>query len=477
MEIPTCNLSHAPQQQVCLLIMMNCDSIFSFLLIASHPGNPLEHFQELIAVNHAKIIMRDASSSPEKTFIVWDPPFKDTRRPEQGRQSALMEVCNLVSYFVHKGHRVIAFCKTRKLCEIVCDKTQQILCLDNPRLAIKVCAYRSGYLASERRKIEASLFEDRSVAVISTNALELGIDIGHLDVVIQLGFPGSISSFRQQTGRAGRRDRDSLSILVLDPSPIDHHIRLDPRTLFENPPEICQMDIFNECLLLPHMQCASLEWPLDSDADRVFFGDGFSRLLKEDHFQRVGRDFVAVWTDLVPIWQKIQLRSTDTNRFQVYDVDSKELLEEMDPCRALFTVHDQAVYYHMGKTYMVEHFDGQKGFVLVKRKPLNYITRPRDSMEIGIFETSEYKYISDMMIGRGTVRVRYNVFGYYRLIPFEDKIIEKVDLKVSTVERILDGCWINGKQLFQVGFGSRTNGFAQYLHTSVYVCWTKEDPS
>ena len=390
--------------------------------------------------------MKDASPSPEKTFLVWDPPLKDTLHPGQGRQSAIMEVCKLVSYFVQKGHRVIAFCKTRKLCEIVCGQTQQIICLDDPHLSSKICAYRGGYMASERRKIEASLVEDRLVAVISTSALELGIDIGHLDVVIQLGFPGTISSFRQQAGRAGRRNRGSLSILVLDSTPIDHHIRLNPRVLFENPPETCQLDIFNECLLLPHMQCASLEWPLDSDDDCVFFGDDFSCLLKEDHFRRVGCNFVALWTDSVSVWQKIQLRSTDTNRVQIYDLDSKELLEEMEPCRALFTAHDQAIYHHMGKTYLVEHFDGQKGFVLVKQKQSTYITRPRDSTEIEIFETSEYKHISDLVVGRGTVRVRYTVFGYYLLTPFEDKILENVDLKVSTVERILDGCWINSKQ-------------------------------
>ncbi len=172
------------------------------------------------------------------------------------------------------GLRTIAFCKTRKLCELVTAYTRETLKCTAPHLANHVAVYRAGYSPQERRALEGALHGGQLCAVAATNALELGIDVGHLDVTLHLGFPGSVSSLRQQAGRAGRREQPSISVLVAFDGPLDQYFMRHPEALFGRPLEHTQVDTRNQRCVQAHLMCAAAEVPLMGEREVGYFGVG-----------------------------------------------------------------------------------------------------------------------------------------------------------------------------------------------------------
>lgn len=175
---------------------------------------------------------------------------------------------------VQHGLQTIAFCKTRKLCELVTAYTRETLCCTAPALASRVAVYRAGYSPAERRALEGALHSGDLCAVAATNALELGIDVGDLDVTLHLGFPGSVASLRQQAGRAGRRGQASMSILIGFDGPLDQYFMRHPAALFGRPLEHTVVDTLNQRCLQAHLLCAAAELPLVGAREAAMFGAG-----------------------------------------------------------------------------------------------------------------------------------------------------------------------------------------------------------
>ena len=193
--------------------------------------------------------------SGEKLFVLWNPPIID--EDSGARRSALTEASWLVSRLVQADVRTIGFTRSRRAAELLAEFARRDVGDAQKRARIK--SYRAGYLAEDRRKIERELASGELLAVASTNALELGIDIGSLDAAVLTGYPGTRASMWQQAGRAGRRDADSLAILVAQDDPLDQYLVHHPEDLFDKPPEAAVIDPTNPYVLEPHLRCAARE--------------------------------------------------------------------------------------------------------------------------------------------------------------------------------------------------------------------------
>ncbi|KAM0902772.1 hypothetical protein ACQ4PT_019058 [Festuca glaucescens] len=207
----------------------------AFVFCAATLANPREHVMELAGVDKVELVEEDASPCGAKHFVLWNSSGKKTT------SSPIADVARLLAEMVQHGLRCIAFCKTRNLCEQVLAHAREVLeeTTTAPEMAGSICVYRGGYVASERRQIEADLFGGRLRGVAATNALELGIDVGHIDATLHLGFPGSIASLWQRAGRSGRRSKDSVAVYVAFDGALDQYFMNYPAKLFGKPIERC----------------------------------------------------------------------------------------------------------------------------------------------------------------------------------------------------------------------------------------------
>ncbi|KAF6253387.1 P-loop containing nucleoside triphosphate hydrolase protein [Scenedesmus sp. NREL 46B-D3] len=248
---------------------------------------------------------------------------------DQRRESPIVEMSLLLAEAVMHGLRTIAFCKSRKLCELISAYTRENLKACAPHKAGLVKVYRAGYSPAERRQLEADLHSGALTAVAATNALELGIDVGSLDLTLHMGFPGSVASLWQQAGRAGRRSQPSLSLYVAFDGPLDQHFMMHPQELFQRPIECVQLDPCNAIVLHSHLVCAAKELPLlPSD-------DGCEAL----HY--VGRAPNPA--------ADISLRTIDPERFVIYNAADACVLEEIEANMAFYEIYDGAIYmYQVG---------------------------------------------------------------------------------------------------------------------------------
>ncbi|MCO5604471.1 hypothetical protein L7F22_058637 [Adiantum nelumboides] len=270
----------------------------TFIVSSATVANPREHAMELIGLREIQVVQEDGSPCGKKYFVLWDPPMYYTTkmskygqrdqlnksnvdsRPNDKKQlvckraSPIVEVSSLLAEMVQHNLRCISFCKTRKLCELVLSYTREILKETAPNLVESIRAYRAGYTAQDRRDIESELFGGKLRAVAATNALELGVDVGSLDATLHLGFPGTVASLWQQSGRAGRREKPSLSIYIAFGSPLDQYFTRNPTKLFSRAIEHAQVDASNPQVLDGHIACASVEHPVNVEYDDEFFGSG-----------------------------------------------------------------------------------------------------------------------------------------------------------------------------------------------------------
>lgn len=310
----------------------------------------------------------------------------------------------------------------------------------------RVTAYRAGYTPQDRRLIEKEMFSGRLLGIIATNALELGIDIGSLDAVISLGFPYTLAGFRQQAGRAGRRNKDSLAILVADPFPVDQHYVKNPQELFSKPYAVLSVDIDNPLVLEAHVQCAAMEMPIMPEDDAVFFGKGLpklceTRLIKDD------QGFYHCHPRFKPHPAKhVSIRGVEDGHFVVIDITNgrNKVLEEVEPSRASFTIYEGAIYMHQGYTYLVREMNIDGLFAKVIMANVDWTTKQRDFTDVDAVETQRIRRVrgSRSMVFYGSVRVTSIVFGYFK-IDKKGNILDAVDVDTPPIVRNTHGVWLD----------------------------------
>ncbi|KAK9842388.1 hypothetical protein WJX84_006352, partial [Apatococcus fuscideae] len=313
-------------------------------------------------------------------------------REDERRNSPIVELSLLLTECIQHGLKTLAFCKTRKLCELVTAYTRETLKATAPHLAHSISVYRAGYSPTERREIERALFNGELSAVAATNALELGVDVGSLDVTLHLGFPGSVASLWQQAGRAGRREQPSLSIYIAFDGPLDQYFMRYPDKLFGRPIENAMVDSRNATLLEQHLTCAAAEAPVIFQEDRRWFGDSVQDIciglmnagLLARHPQATmahGLHYCGHHDNPAKL---ISLRAIDPERYAILNEENNEVIEEIEESNAFYEVYDGAVYMFQGRTYLCKKLDLDSKVATVRPADLKYYTKVRDMTDIHV---------------------------------------------------------------------------------------------
>lgn len=326
-----------------------------FICTSATIANPKELAQELTGSTFDLI---DDNGAPrgKKHFLFYNPPL--VNEPLQIRQSAVAKVNELAGMFLKEGIQTIVFAKSRVRVELILSRLQELTKRTFNRSAIR--GYRGGYLPKQRREIERGLRSGEIKGVVSTNALELGVDIGQLEVCIMTGYPGSIASSWQQAGRAGRRQKESCVIMVAASTPLDQYIIKNPHYFFERPPETARLNPHNLVIFIDHLKCAAYELPFsmgDVFGDEVV--DDYLDYLTEQHVLHANNGKWHWMSDAFPA-HGISLRSASQENVVIIDqsdVTNHRVIGEMDRFSAMTLLHEEAIYLHEGVQYQVEQLD------------------------------------------------------------------------------------------------------------------------
>ncbi|TRX97800.1 hypothetical protein FHL15_001555 [Xylaria flabelliformis] len=418
-----------------------------FISCSATVANPQDHFKTIFGIDNVHLIDFDGSPSGRKEFLCWNTPFRDPGDPSSGRGSALAECARLFCQLILRGVRVIAFCRVRKQCEeLVTAARSELESLGRPECMARVMGYRGGYTPQDRRRIESEMFEGKLLGIIATTALELGVDIGTLDCVVTLGFPYTIANLRQQSGRAGRRNKDSLSILVGDCFPSDQHYMQNPDELFTKPNCELQVDLSNMLVLEGHLQCAAYEMPIRPAEDAHYFTPDLAKLCEErlvrdelgyyhchDRFRPTPAKFVAI-------------RDTEDDHFAIVDISHEQntVLEELEASRAFFTLYDGAIFLHQGNSYLVRDFQPDRKIAKVERVKVEWTTQQRDFTDIDPVECEAVRKIPGSLSRafHGSIRITQNVFGYFK-VDKRRRILDAVQVDNPPIIRHSKGMWLD----------------------------------
>ncbi|KAI9865121.1 MAG: hypothetical protein M1813_002441 [Trichoglossum hirsutum] len=423
------------------------NSRVKFISCSATVANPEDHMKKIFGINNVRLTDFDGSPSGRKEFLCWNTPFKDPQDPSSGRGSTIAETARLLVQLILRGVRTIAFCLVRKQCELLIGAVRtELTSLERSEVMARVMAYRGGYTHQDRRKIEREMFEGKLMGIVATNALELGVDIGSLDAVITMGFPYTIANLRQQSGRAGRRNKDSLSILVGNGFPTDQYYMDNPDELFTKPNCELQVDLENMLVLEGHIQCAAYEMPIRPDEDKVYFCENLPEIAEERMaidplgFYHCNERFRPYPSKFVPI------RDTEDGHFAVVDISNgrNEVIEEVEPSRAYFTIYEGGIFLHQGLTYLVRDISPERKLAKVELVKVDWTTQQRDFTDIDPVETEAIRSIpgSSSRAFFGPIKIRATVFGFFKLDK-KGRILDAVEVDNPPIEILSKGFWLD----------------------------------
>lgn len=419
-----------------------------FISCSATMANPEAHMKTIFGVEDVKLTDQDGSPNGSKEFVCWNPPYVDQMDPSSGRVSTIREASKMLIFLMLRGVRTIAFCKVRKACEVFVKQVRQDLeAMDRTDLIDRVMSYRGGYTPQDRRRIEQEMFKGALLGIIATNALELGVDIGSLDAVLMIGFPYSISALRQQSGRAGRRNKDSLAMYIADPFPMDQHYMANPDELFTMPNTELQVDLTNTLVMEGHLQCAAAEMPIKIENDQVYFGKTLSEIAKERMIQDANGFFHCHPRFLPQPSRQVGIRDTEDGHFAIIDIthNRNTVLEELEPSRANFTVYEGAIFMHQGRTFLVRELNPEKRFAkVILAQNIEWSTRQRDYTDTDPIETEITRRIPDSpsKVFYGSVRITRIVYGFFK-IDKRNNIMDAVDVDNPPIVIFTKGMWID----------------------------------
>jgi DEAD/DEAH box helicase domain-containing protein len=477
----------------------------TFLLASATVGNPAEHASALTGLD-VVAVTRDGSPRGPLDLGLWLPPLEDddaigdpvgagaelglpdlgTRRAgsdldleeleaelaeqedadgdsgglaigDGRRRSLLRETGDLLASFVAAGVQTLAFTRSRKGAEVVAliardrlgDATEAGGAGEGDadgarRLADGVAAYRGGYLAEERRRLEQDLRAGTVRGLAATEALELGIDVAGLDSVLLAGWPGTTASFWQRLGRAGRTGDAAVGMLIAQEDPLDHYLVTHPDELLTRRPEDAIVDPENPYLLGPHLWCACQEVPLEVDEAVAWFGPTAPALLADGIAAgrlrlRRGRHH---WISRERASAEVDLRGTGGATIRIVDTGTGALIGDVDEARAHRQVHAGAVYLHQGRAYRVAELDLERHLALVEPAgQLTVTTRPSTTTDIVVLDEHEAVDWDEVQVRLGAVEVTTQVVGYEVLRLGSDEVLERVDLDLPPMQLRTVAVW------------------------------------
>ncbi len=382
-----------------------------------------------------RVVSTDTSPRAEREVVLWNPELVDA---ELGlRASPLGDASRLVAGLVERGLRVICFTKSRKAAELVHRFASDRL---DPARARRLAPYRAGYTPEQRREIERRLVEGELLGVTATDALELGIDIGSLDCAISVGFPGTVASLRQQWGRAGRRDR-GLAVLVASEDALDQFFVDEPSALLERTAEAALIDHATPRILDGHVLAAAYEGPLtEADAD-VLGPEALERAARLPELEPTPAGFV--WRGRDTPAARVSLRSGDQSAFVIVEEETGAVLGTAEQERAFSTVHQGAVYLHLGDQYGVTTLALETRTALVRPVAVDWYTQARKETETSIVESLRSQHVAGVELHHGRIAVSEQVVGYQRKAIADGSVIDTTPLDLPETSFETEGVWFS----------------------------------
>jgi DEAD/DEAH box helicase domain-containing protein len=416
-----------------------------FVCCSATIANPGDLASRLIEAE-VEVLNANGAPSAEKTFVFYNPPV--VNRALGIRRSYLNESSRVAQEFLKHNLQTMVFANSRLHTELLLTYLQKA----NPQLPGKpeaIRGYRGGYLPGERREIERGLRDGRIRGVVSTSALELGIDIGSLDSVVMAGYPGTIAGTWQRAGRAGRRSGSSCAVMVASSAPLDQFIVRNPDYFFGNTPEHAFIQPDNLEILINHLKCAAFELPIAPDErfGEVDVPDVCARLAEAGFLHHAGEHYH--WTQEAYPADTVSLRSVTSDNFVIIDITGQpEVIGEVDFSSALTTVHEKAIYLHGAQQYHVEHLDFKERKAYVKQVDVDYYTDAVRYTQVRVLEVAEHARAKELnpeipaARSHGDVLVRSQVVGFKKLKFFTNENVGAGKLELPENEMHTTSYWI-----------------------------------
>lgn len=433
-----------------------------FILCSATIANPEELATGLIGTP-VKAIAQSGAPAGERHLLLWNPPVVNA---DLGiRASARSQVLRIARAALRARLKTIIFARSRLMVEIITRYMKDVFDSD-PRRKPRVAGYRGGYLPDERRSTEQALRAGGVDCVISTSALELGVDIGSLDVCLLAGYPGTIASTWQRLGRAGRRERASLGVLVASSEPLDQYIIRNPEFFFGQSPEQARIAPDQLLILLDHVRCAAFELPFRRG--ETFGGEDLEALLAYLEEQGVLHRESDTWhwtEDSYPA-QSVSLRSVAEGNFVVVDTSdgAQRIIAEVDYSSAPETLYEGAIYLVQATPYQVEHLDwtGRKAFVT--RTRADYYTDAIDYTRLKILENFERRDSGQGEAARGEVHIVRRIAGYKKIRYYSHENIGYGNIELPDQEMHTTAVWWQlGAGLLEQLFAARQEALDGFL--------------
>ncbi len=398
-----------------------------FIFCSATIANPASLAHKLTNLT-VEVVQASGSPSGKKDVILM-----------RGLEGAARTATALIHSAVHRNLRTIVYTQSRKITELIAIWASH----KAKGFKDKISAYRAGFLPEERRDIEKRLSDGDLLAVVSTSALELGIDIGNLDICVLVGYPGTIMSTWQRAGRVGRDGKNSALILIAHEDALDQYFINHPDVFFNMPPEQAVINPDNPVILRQHLECAAAELTLERSESFVKDSRVQAGIKSLEYSGKLLRSFKGdLWfASRKSPHRDVNLRGTGKS-LPIFLEQTKQNLGDIDRHRSFFETHEGAVYLHRGKTYVVSLFDHEKGIIEVQRKDVPYFTRARSSKNTTIIEQINTALVSNTRVGFGRLKITEQVTGYDRKLVATQKSIGVAPLDLPELEFETTGLWI-----------------------------------
>ncbi|MEY2192231.1 DEAD/DEAH box helicase [Neobacillus sp. BF23-41] len=439
-----------------------------FICTSATIANPLE-LAETLTEEKMNLVDNNGAPSGTKHFLFYNPPI--VNKPLNIRRSATLEVRKIAGELLKNKIQTIVFARSRVRVEIILTYLQELV--KNQLGAKSIMGYRGGYLPTERRKIEKGLRSGDIYGVVSTNALELGVDIGQLQVCIMTGYPGTISSAWQQAGRAGRRHGEALVIMVASSSPLDQYIIQNPDYFFNKSPETARINPDNLIILIDHMKCAAYELPFKA-------GEHFGSVETEELLEYLTEERVLYHNGGKWYWMNdsfpahnISLRSASQENVIIVDqsdVANVKVIGEMDRFSAMTLLHDEAIYLHQGTQFQVEKLDWEEKKAFVREVDVDYYTDANLAVQLKVLEVDKLESKDDAEFGYGDVSVRA-MATIFKKIKFEThENIGSGPIQLPEEELHTNAAWISLNQpISEIGHERLEQGLVGTAHALNHI--------
>ncbi|GIP37309.1 putative ATP-dependent helicase YprA [Paenibacillus sp. J31TS4] len=416
-----------------------------FICTSATIANPKDLAEQLTG-EPMRLIDDNGAPRGRKHFVFYNPPV--VNEPLNIRKSATVEVNSLAKDFLKNNIQTIIFARSRVRVELILSHIQELVKHELGTKSIR--GYRGGYLPQQRREIERGLREGEILGVVSTNALELGVDIGQLQVCVMTGYPGSVASTWQQAGRAGRRHGEALILMVAGSTPIDQYIVQNPEYFFDRTPEAARINPENLIILVDHLKCAVYELPFrEMEAFGPLDVTDIMDYLTEERVVHKNAD-TFYWANQSFPASNISLRSASQDNVVIVDqsnVANVKIIGEMDKFSAMTLLHDEAIYLHEGVQYQVEKLDWDHNKAYVREVDVEYYTDANLAVQLKVLEIDKTREREKgtLQFGDVTVTAMPTIYKKIKLSSFEN--IGSGPIHIPEIELHTSAAWIELKQV------------------------------